>query len=57
MGKFFAGALISTLAILGYQHFTSASDEAKTDSKDTITVQLSDQTIELPDTTKKDSVK
>lgn len=56
MAKFFAGALLTALFIFGYQRYTS-SDEANTTSKDTITVQLADQTIELPDTTKKDSAK
>lgn len=56
MAKFFAGLLIGALSIVCYQHFSS-SDEAKTTSKDTITVQVKDQTIELPDTTKKDSAK
>lgn len=56
MGKFLAGALLSALAILGFQHFNSTNEDATT-SKDTTTVQVADQTIEIQDTTKKDSVK
>lgn len=56
MAKFISGALLSALLILGWQKFTS-EDEAKTTPKDTISVQLADQIIEIPDTTRKDSVK
>lgn len=56
MGKFVAGALLSALLILGGQR-CSSEDEVAT-SKDTITIKLADQTIEVPkDTFKKDSVR
>lgn len=55
MAKFISGALLSALLILGWQRFTS-EDEVTT-PKDTISVRLADQIIEIPDTTRKDSVK
>lgn len=56
MGKFFAGILVGILTTLSWQHFSSSS-EGTIPEKDTITIQMGDQTIEIPDTTKKDSVK
>lgn len=56
MAKFFAGLLIGALSMLGYHHFASSS-ESETSQKDTITIQMADQTFEVPDTTKKDSAK
>ena len=56
MGKFFAGILVGILSMLGYNHFTS--EEQTVPSKDTITVQVADQTIEVSkDTFMHDSVK
>lgn len=56
MKKFVAGALLSALLILGGQKLIS-ENEVKTTSKDSITVKVKDQIIELPDTVRKDSVK
>lgn len=55
MGKFFAGLLIGILCMLSYNHFTYEEETAP--SKDTITVQMEDQTIEVKDTANKDTVK
>lgn len=56
MKHFFTGVLLTSISILGYQHFFSSEEQEK-ENKDTISVQFSDQVIEIPDTTKKDSVK
>lgn len=57
MIKFFSGLAIGALCVLGYQHFLPSSSEP-VPAKDTITVQLKDQTIEVPiDTAKHDTVK
>ena len=56
MAKFFAGFILGILSMLGYNHFTS--EEAIVVSKDTITVQVKDQTIEVAkDTFRKDSAR
>ena len=54
--KFLSGFIIGALTIISFNHFNSSSEEVVS-KKDTISIRLADQVIEIPDTTKHDSVK
>ena len=58
MGKFFAGFILGSIfAFLITIHYFPSMDKSQALSKDTISIKFADQTFEVPDTTKRDSVR
>lgn len=54
MAKFVSGFFIGILCMLSFNHFSTSKEPVP--AKDTVTVQMADQTIEF-DTIKKDTIK